>query len=154
MRTAWIVKNKKTEDLMGERADSSRVPIFVFIPTRSVRKHFLGVLNEIGHNAVVIESAPSLLDQIAQVQRSVVFIEGVISRKEGRSLYNAILRRCPGAKIVLVCSRGDRGLIKDVIEQGGYGSVVEPYDAWEIGTMVKHLITDLSTLDSTSEAEV
>jgi len=120
------------------------IPIFLLMKTPDVINHFNTLFHKVSWNATLCKNPSMLFDRIKDIRRAIIFVEDVISQREGVHLYEEILERCPEAKIILVCKQSHRLLIKDMIEKGGYGSIVEPYDPWEITTMVRHLIADLA----------
>lgn len=123
------------------------VPIFLLLKTPEVIEHFNSLFHKLMWKFNLCADVPELLKKVSNFSRAIVFLEGVIPKQEGTNIYKEILDNCPGAKIVLVCNRNHRNLVKEMIEKGGYGSIIEPYDPWEITTMVKHLIADLSEVD-------
>jgi len=120
------------------------IPIFLLMKTPDVITHFNTLFHKVNWKTTLCKSPSKLFEHIKDTRRSIIFVEDVISQEEGVHLYNEILEKCPEAKIILVCKQAHRLLIKDMIEKGGYGSIVEPYDPWEIMTMVKHLLADLT----------
>ncbi|MEJ5300038.1 MAG: hypothetical protein WHS38_03520 [Thermodesulforhabdaceae bacterium] len=123
---------------------SSQIPIFFLVKTPEVVTHFNALFHKVNWKVTFCDSPLDLFDHIKTVEKAIIFVEGAVSLEEGPALYDEILKRCPEAKIILVCSQAHRKLIKDMIEKGGYGSILEPYDPWEITTMVKHLMADLA----------
>ncbi|MCX7822781.1 MAG: hypothetical protein N2260_04985 [Syntrophobacterales bacterium] len=122
----------------------TKIPIFLLFRTPEVLDYFRDLLRKINQSPISYENATELMDNISSHSKVIAFIEDIVSEEEGTGFYEMILEKCPGAKIILVCKKNRRRLIKDAMEKGGYGSVVEPYDPWEITTMVKHLLADLS----------
>jgi len=120
------------------------IPIFLLMKTPDVIIHFNTLFHKVNWKTTLCKSPSKLFEHIKDTRRSIIFVEDVISQEEGVHLYDEILEKCPEAKIILVCKQAHRLLIKDMIEKGGYGSIVEPYDPWEIMTMVKHLLADLT----------
>lgn len=123
---------------------SPQIPIFLLLKTPDIIAHFDRLFSEIGKNVVIYEDATEFLNHISSCLKAIIFIEDIISQAEGIRLYEKILGKSPSSKIILVCRKNRRNLIRDAMEKGSYGSIVEPYDQWEITTMVKHLLADLA----------
>lgn len=123
---------------------SSQIPIFLLLKTPDIINHFDRLFSELGRTVAIYENATEFLNNISSHLKAIIFIEDIIFQTEGTRLYETILERCPGSKIILVCRKNRRSLIREAMEKGSYGSIVEPYDHWEISTMVKHLLADLA----------
>lgn len=129
---------------MTTHSPTEEIPIFLMLKTPKIVEHFNSLLRKMMWKVNVCVHTSELFDKISSVSKAIVFLEDAVSQEEGTNIYGEILHRCRNAKIVLVCKRNRRNLVKDMIEKGGYGSIIEPYDPWEVTTMVKHLITDLT----------
>lgn len=122
----------------------AQIPIFLLLKSPSVVDHFKKLFHKMNRNAFFYKNTQELFERIVNHKKAIIFVEDVISQEEGFEFYRTILEKCPRAKIILVCKRDRRNLIKDVVEKGGYGSILEPYDPWEVAIIVKHLLSDLS----------
>lgn len=122
----------------------AQIPIFLLLRSPDVIDHFKKLFHKMNRNAFFYESAHELFERIVNHKKAIIFVEDIISQEEGFEFYRTILEKCPWAKIILVCKRDRRNLIKDVIEKGGYASILEPYDPWEVAIIVKHLLSDLA----------
>ncbi len=126
--------------------ETSQISILILLKDPEVKNHFIKLFKRLRCKFIVCKDSFCLLNHLEGKDRAIVFIESSIFKTEDMdNLYSVIFKKCPLSKIVLVCKQEDRTLIKSTIEKGGYASIVEPYDAWEITTILKHLMADLKT---------
>lgn len=116
--------------------------IVVWISHPETRDHVLGVLARNEYRARAVESEADLLQELSPARRGIVFLDSGIIQHYGPTLYSRIRRACAGCRMILLCSRESRTLIREAMEAGVYGCVVEPYAPWEMETMVRHILAD------------
>lgn len=123
-----------------------KVPIVLVVQNKALRNHIETVLERAGYDVIFFNDLnEDFWDSIKSVTCLIVFIESSVLKSFGFLFYDEVFKNCPNAKVVLLCSENDRALIRHAIEKGGYGSIVEPYDSWEVTTIIKHLVSDLLT---------
>ncbi|SFM79250.1 response regulator [Thermodesulforhabdus norvegica] len=120
------------------------IPVVIIARNMAIVKRLKSILDHEGKKSVHFSDPFDFCREMKGTTRSVVFLESGFVREYGRILYERLFRVCPFLKIVLVCSPEDRDLIKEAMENGVYGCVVEPFDAWEVSTMLRHLLADLA----------
>ncbi len=116
--------------------------IFLWISHEEIRSHVLDILNRSGYRALNVETEADLFQCLSRTRRGVVFVDSGMIHRYGPTLYARIRQACGGCRVILLCSRESRSLIREAMEAGVYGCVVEPYATWEIQTMVRHILAD------------
>lgn len=120
------------------------IPVAIIARQSDLVKRLEAILQQTGKKFVHFADPFDFCKAMKGIARSILFLESSFVREHGRILYERLFGVCPFLKIVLICSPQDRELIKEAMENGVYGCVVEPFDAWEVSTILRHLLTDLA----------
>ncbi len=124
---------------------SFTIPIIAIIKSNHLKNHVKRVVQKADYKVLFLDRIDEIFWNILKnTSCIIIFVESYFLKSDGVFLYDEIFDHCPEAKVVLLCSEKDRELIKFAIEKGGYGSIIEPYDPWEIITIIKHLTSDLT----------
>ncbi len=82
---------------------------------------------------------------------SIILIDCLSVLTYGVTVISSLQSSCPDSKLVLLCRQDNRHLIGRVMELGAYGCILEPYEEWELLTMVR-LILSGRGVDTTMNA--
>lgn len=126
-----------------EMASKKEPPkVFLWVSREEVRVHALEALAHVGAPTEGVASLTTLLERLGAVSRAIVILDSGAIHHHGPSIYGRIRAACKGCRLILLCAQSSRGLIREAMEAGVYGCVVEPYAPWEIQTMVRHILAD------------
>lgn len=125
---------------MASKKEPSKV--FLWVSREEVRVHALEALAHVGAPTEMVQSLSALLERLGMVSRAIVILDSGSIHHHGPTIYGRIRAACKGCRLILLCAQSSRGLIREAMEAGVYGCVVEPYAPWEIQTMVRHILAD------------
>ncbi len=113
------------------------------ISDERIRRHLFDLLKANQYRPVLMASQDELLQEIRDIPGGIVFLDSTVVKRVGSGIYSRIKVTCPACRVILLCDPEHRDLIREAMEMGVYGCILEPYAAWEILTMVKHLLSDM-----------
>lgn len=123
-------------------APGEQTALLVLVSEEGIRNH-LGNLLRRNDIPPIIMAVPEEMYQFLKGRSdAIVFVDVETLRIHGASLYTKMKAACPACRIILLCDQANRDLIKQAIEQGAYGGILEPYAEWEVLTMVRHILAD------------
>lgn len=125
---------------MASKKEPSKV--FLWVSREEVRVHALEALAHVGAQTESVESFSALLEHLQGISRAIVILDSGSIHHHGPTIYGRIRAACKGCRVIVLCAQDSRGLIREAMEAGVYGCVVEPYAPWEIQTMVRHILAD------------
>ncbi|WP_170920623.1 response regulator [Desulfacinum hydrothermale] len=114
----------------------------MWISQPEARDHVVEILTRCGYGTRNVDTEGDLFQGLSESKRGIVFLDSGIIHHYGPTLYGRIQRACSGCRMIVLCRRDSRPLIREAMEAGVYGCVVEPYAPWEIETMVRHILAD------------
>ena len=125
---------------MAVKKEPSKV--FLWVSREEIRAHALEALSHVGAPTESVESFSALVDRLAETSRGIVILDSGAVHQHGPTIYGCLRAACKTCRVILLCALDSRGLIREAMEAGVYGCVVEPYAPWEIQTMVRHIVAD------------
>gem|GEM_PF-986717 len=125
---------------MASKKEPSK--LFLWVSREEVRVHALEALAHTGPQTESVETLSALVEALGGVNRGIVLLDSGIIQQYGPTIYGRIRAACRGCRIIILCALDSRGLIREAMEAGVYGCVIEPYPPWEIQTMVRHILAD------------
>lgn len=99
------------------------------------------ILERNNFQPVIIANPSELLLELKERQNPIIFIDWEAETQYGPSIIMNIKAACKEGGIIFLYDREHRNLIREVMQLGVYGCILDPYNEWEILTMVKHLLT-------------
>lgn len=116
--------------------------VFLWVSREEVRAHALEALAHVGAPTESVDSLSALMEGLADVGRGIVILDSEAVHRHGPTIYGRLRAACKTCRLILLCAQDSRGLIREAMEAGVYGCVVEPYAPWEMQTMVRHILAD------------
>lgn len=116
--------------------------MILWVSREELRAHVLDALAHVEAQTESVATFLALLERLAQVSRGVVILDSGAVHQHGPTIYGRLRAACKACRIILLCALDSRGLIREAMEGGVYGCVLEPYAPWEIQTMVRHIFAD------------
>ncbi len=124
---------------MTTPAKSTSISLLVL--NEAIRKHVLEILERNHFTPVVISNPGELVVELREHPTPVIFIDWEAETQYGPAIIMNIKAALKEGGIIFLYDREHRNLIQEVMQLGVYGCVLDPYDEWEILTMVKHLLS-------------
>jgi FixJ family two-component response regulator len=125
---------------MGSRSGNAAVNLLIL--NENIRDHLFDILRANRYQPQVRSGLAELLDALQGSCNPVVFLDAEAVVTYGVSIYSKIRCAAHGDRIILLCDRAHRHLIRVAMEHGSYGSIVEPYAEWELLMIVKYILSD------------
>ncbi len=113
----------------------------VLVLNDEVRCHILNLLRKNEHFSIGMVSLDELINPSKREPSTIILIdcEGVLAY--GVTVISKLKTSCHECKLILLCSQTHRSMIKRVMELGAYGCIIEPYQEWELLTMVRLILS-------------
>ncbi|MGA2401888.1 MAG: hypothetical protein ABSG91_09295 [Syntrophobacteraceae bacterium] len=113
----------------------------VLVLNQEVRSLILSLLRKNEQFSVGIADLDELLNPAKKNQDSIILIDSEAVLTYGAAVISKLKMSCPQCRLILLCSRVHRSLVKHVMELGAYGCIIEPYPEWEFATMVRPILS-------------
>lgn len=126
-------------------------PIRLLILNPQIRRHLREILERNGFQPIILSPlnpSGSLID----CEQAVIFIDWEAEVQFGSAIIRKIKTACPSGGIIFLYDREHRSLIREVMDLGVYGCILDPYDEWEVLTMIKHLLTKRQVKSTSDES--
>jgi len=112
----------------------------VMILNEEVRSLILSLLKKDKQFNVGIAELKELLDSTKKKEDLIILVDSEAVLAYGAAVISKLKMSCPECRLILLCSRVHRSMVKHVMELGAYGCIIEPYPEWEFSTMVKSIL--------------
>jgi DNA-binding NtrC family response regulator len=124
-------------------SDSGITSFSILVFKEEIRRHISEILLRNHCSLTETHGLSDLTELLKNSSDAIVFIGSDAVMIYGAGVISKLKMACNGCRIILLCEKVYRTLIKDMMGVGVYGCIVEPYPEWEIQTMVKLILTDL-----------
>lgn len=114
---------------------------FLLILDDDVRSRILSMLEKHKNFKVKIAFPYELSGSPKGEINSIILIDYLSVLTYGLSVISRLKFCRPDSKLVLLCSQDNRYLIGRVMGLGAYGCILEPYEEWELLTMVRLILS-------------
>ena len=131
---------------------SQDVRFSVLVLNDEVRSHIFDLLRKNEHFIFATVSLDELINPPKREANSIILIDWEVVLAYGITVISKVKTSCPDCKLIMLCSRAHRDLIKRVMELGAYGCIIEPYREWEFSTIVR-LILSGQKIDKKAKAK-
>lgn len=125
---------------------------YLLILDNDVRPRILSILSKHRHFKVRSVFPDELSGGTRREVNSIILIDSLSVLTYGTTVISKLKSSCPDSKLVFLCNQDNRHLIGRVMELGAYGCILEPYEEWELLTMVR-LILSGRRIDSRMNAK-
>ncbi len=110
------------------------------ILNEEVRSLILSLLKKYEQFNVGIAELKELLDSTKKKEDLIILVDSEAVLAYGAAVISKLKMSCPECRLILLCSRVHRSMVKHVMELGAYGCIIEPYPEWEFSTMVRSIL--------------
>ncbi len=106
-----------------------------------VRNHILKLCEKNNYHPILATDLEELVRKTLRTSSAIVLLDYEVINTYGARTYSRINVACPDCNIILLCDQAHRKLIKEAMELGAYASILEPYEEWEVLTMIRNILT-------------
>ena len=124
-------------------AQAGHITLFLLVSDELIRAHLWNLLKKSEYPSRLVFGLDELLEGLKGQTNAIVFLDADVVSIYGPAIYSKIRAVVHRPKIILLCDRKHRDLIKEAMELGVYGCILEPYAEWEVLTIVKHVQSDI-----------
>jgi DNA-binding NtrC family response regulator len=106
-----------------------------------VRNHIMELCDKNNYRSLINADLEELTERTKRMRSAIVLIDYEVVKTYGARIYSRINVACPKCSVILLCDQANRELIKEAMELGAYASILEPYEEWEVLTMIRNILT-------------
>ena len=119
---------------------TKQIPILVLIANKKIRSDIIGLCKKNNLKPLIGADLEELVEKIKKMRSAIVIMDFEVVNTYGVRIYSRINVACPGCNAILLCDHDHRGIIKQAVELGVYACILEPYEEWEVLTMIRNII--------------
>ena len=124
-------------------SQSGYIVFYLLLSNEKIRDYLRDLLQRSRYHPKLMASLDELINGLKRGDEAIVFLDNEAVGIYGVSIYSKIKAAVPRKKIILLCDQAHRSLIKEAMQYGIYGCILEPYAEWEVLTMVRHVLSDM-----------
>ena len=121
-------------------AYTKQIPILVLITNEKIRSYIIEICKRNNLRPLISVGFEELVKKIKKMHSAIVMIDCEVVISYGTRIYSIINVACPGCKCIMLCDQDHRDFIKEAVEHGVYACILEPYEEWEVLTMIRSII--------------
>ena len=106
-----------------------------------VRNHIMELCEKNNYRSLINADLEELTERTKRMRTAIVLIDYEVVKTYGARIYSRINVVCPRCSVILLCDQANRELIREAMELGAYASILEPYEEWEVLTMIRNILT-------------
>ena len=115
--------------------------VFLLVANDEVRNYIMELCEKNNYRSLINADLEELTERTKRMRSAIVLIDYEVVKTYGARIYSRINVACPKCSVILLCNQANRELIKEAMELGAYASILEPYEEWEVLTMVRNILT-------------
>jgi len=123
---------------------AENVLFFLLLFKDELRNSLCHLLSQNRFNPKIVAGLQELLEGLKAGDEAIVFLGSDAVKIFGSAVYSKIRRACLSSRIILMCEQLDRDLIKEAMDHGVYGCILEPYHEWEVLSLVRPILADFA----------
>lgn len=97
----------------------------------------LDILNEMGYDAITVNSGEETLEKVKEVFFDVILMDIKMPVMNGVETYKRIKKISPQTAVIMMTAYSVEDLIKDALKEGAYGVVYKPLDIEKVVKMIE-----------------
>jgi DNA-binding NtrC family response regulator len=114
--------------------------VFVLVLDKKTAAHLCDLCRKNRYRPVVSDNPDELRENLRDHDSAIIFFDHETIDGYGPGIYSRVRVACPGAKVILLCDKAHRDLIREAMELGVYACILLPYRDWEVLTIVKNIL--------------
>lgn len=124
-------------------SQTGHIVFHLLVSNEKIRKYLFELLQRNRYRPKTRAGLVELLNALKRGDDAIVFLDNEAVTIYGASIYSKINADVPDKRIILLCDQEHRDLIKEAMQHGSYGCILEPYAEWEVLTIVRHILSDI-----------
>jgi DNA-binding NtrC family response regulator len=118
--------------------------ILLLVFNSQTRDYLSGLLTESEYCPVLMKDSEELLRSLKEKEFNLIFIDCFAVTNYGTRILSRIKVACQNCRIIILCNkdhlqdRAHRELIKEVMSIGVYACILEPYEDWEVLSLLSY----------------
>ena len=118
----------------------SKTNILVVDDLRSMRVTLGGILEDKGHNVVMVENGYQAIEAVKKTLFDVIFIDIKMPGINGVQTFREIKRIDRKAVVIMMTAYSVEDLLKEALEEGAYATVYKPFDVDKIIAIIEEVL--------------
>ena len=118
----------------------SKTNILVVDDIRSIRVTLGGILEDKGHNVVMVENGYQAIEAVKKTLFDVIFIDIKMPGINGVQTFREIKKIDPKAVVIMMTAYSVEDLLKEALEEGAYATVYKPFDVDKIIAVIEEVL--------------
>ena len=118
----------------------SKTNILVVDDIRSMRVTLGGILEDKGHNVVMVENGYQAIEAVKKTLFDVIFIDIKMPGINGVQTFREIKRIDRKAVVIMMTAYSVEDLLKEALEEGAYATVYKPFDVDKIIAIIEEVL--------------
>ena len=118
----------------------SKTNILVVDDIRSMRVTLGGILEDKGHNVVMVENGYQAIEAVKKTLFDVIFIDIKMPGINGVQTFREIKKIDRKAVVIMMTAYSVEDLLKEALEEGAYATVYKPFDVDKIITIIEEVL--------------
>ncbi len=118
----------------------SKTNILVVDDIRSMRVTLGGILEDKGHNVVMVENGYQAIEAVKKTLFDVIFIDIKMPGINGVQTFREIKKIDRKAVVIMMTAYSVEDLLKEALEEGAYATVYKPFDVDKIIAVIEEVL--------------
>ena len=111
--------------------------ILVVDDLKSSRLTLGGILEDEGHNVVLVENGYQAIEAAKQVPFDLVFMDIKMPGINGVQTFHEVKKINPQAAVIMMTAYSVEGLVREALEEGAYAVVYKPFDMEHVVSIIE-----------------
>jgi DNA-binding NtrC family response regulator len=99
-----------------------------------------GILEDKGHNVVMVENGYQAIEAVKKTLFDIIFIDIKMPGINGVQTFREIKRIDPKAVVIMMTAYSVEDLLKEALEEGAYATVYKPFDVDKIIAVIEEVL--------------
>jgi DNA-binding NtrC family response regulator len=130
------VKNLKTLSSPERQTD-----VLLLVANDDIRHYISNLCEKNNYHPLITVDLEELARKTKRMPSAIVFVDYEVVNTYGARMYSRINVACPSCDVILLCDQVHRTFIKEAMELGAYASILEPFEEWEVLTIIRNILT-------------
>ena len=111
------------------------------VANEDIRHYIRELCEKNNYHSLVTVDLEELAEKTKRIHNAIVFVDYEVVNTYGARMYSRINVACPSCDFILLCDQAHRTFIKEAMELGAYASILEPFEEWEVLTIIRNILT-------------
>jgi DNA-binding NtrC family response regulator len=112
----------------------------MLVSNEETSAHMRHVCKKSDYEYLITTDPEELLKVLKRMRCEIVFVDDEAVKRYGARIYSRVSVASPACSVILLCDQANRELIKEAMDLGAYASILEPYEEWEVMTIISIIL--------------